>query len=175
MNAVSIPDSEELEVLSPSCIEIVQVIKWRIQNIEILSILRYYFKLGHKATVAARKIREVEEYDKISYGTAQNWYKHFKEGVLSFEIKPRSWRPSVVNLQDLKQKVEMNPATSTCKLSEELGPSKDTICRALHKLQKTYKNSREVPYELTPRRENQRVEIRKTLLENPQDLLFLKA
>ncbi|GBL74456.1 hypothetical protein AVEN_235402-1 [Araneus ventricosus] len=74
---------------------------------------------------------------------------------LYFEIKPRSWRPPVVNLQDLKQKVEMNTITSTCKLSEELGPSKDTIYRALHNLQKTRKNSREVPYELTPQQTNQ--------------------
>ncbi|GBL86934.1 hypothetical protein AVEN_218675-1 [Araneus ventricosus] len=69
----------------------------------------------------------------------------------------------------------MNPTTSTCKLSEELGPSKDTICRAFHKLQKTYKNSREVPFELIPQHGNQRVEIGKTLLENPQDLQFFKC
>ncbi|GBL93826.1 hypothetical protein AVEN_153598-1 [Araneus ventricosus] len=76
----------------------------------------------------------VEGHYKISDRTAQNWYKRFKGGVLSLEIKPRSGRPSVVNLQDLKQKVGMNPTTSTHKLSEELGPSKGTICRALYKL-----------------------------------------
>ncbi|GBL89963.1 hypothetical protein AVEN_178376-1 [Araneus ventricosus] len=119
-------------------------------NIEILSILRHYFKLCHKATVAARKIREVEVHDKISDRTIQNWYKSFKGGGLCLEIKPRSGRPSVVNLQDFKPKVEINPTTSTYKLSEELRPSKDTICRALHKLQKNYKNSREVHHELTP-------------------------
>ncbi|GBO31498.1 hypothetical protein AVEN_186719-1 [Araneus ventricosus] len=68
----------------------------------------------------------------------------------------------------------MNPTKSTGKLSEELGPSKDTICRALHKLQNTYKNSREVPYEMTPQQTNQRVKICKTLLENPQDMRFFK-
>ncbi|GBN81432.1 Histone-lysine N-methyltransferase SETMAR [Araneus ventricosus] len=143
-------------------------------NIEMLYILRHYSKLGHKATVAARKMREVEGHAKNSDRTAQNWYKCFKEGDLSLEIKPRSERPSVVILQDLKQKVEMNPTKRTGKLSEELGPSKDTICRALHKLQKTCKNSREVPYELTPQQTNQQVEICKTLLENPQDMRFSK-
>ncbi|GBL83578.1 hypothetical protein AVEN_196409-1 [Araneus ventricosus] len=97
-------------------------------NIEILSIFKHYFKFGHKAPVAACKIREVEGDGKISDRTAPNWYKRFKEGDLSLETMPRSGRHSVVNVKNLKQKVEMNPTISTQKLSEELGPSKDTIC-----------------------------------------------
>ncbi|GBM08688.1 Histone-lysine N-methyltransferase SETMAR [Araneus ventricosus] len=125
-------------------------------------------------TVLTRQIREVQGDGKISDRTAQNWYKRFKEGDLSLEIKPRSGRPSVVNLQDVKQKVEMIPTTSTRKLSEELGLSEDTICLALLKLQKTYKNSREILHELTPQQANQRLEICKTLLENTQELRFFK-
>ena len=118
-------------------------------RIEILAILRHYFKLGLKATEAARRIREVEGNEAISDRTAQNWFKRFKGGDISLEIKPKSGRPSVVNYDALKRKVEENPNTSTRKLSEELGSSKDTICRALHKLKKTHTSSPNVPNELS--------------------------
>lgn len=41
-------------------------------NIEILSIPRHYFKMGHKTAEAACKIPEVEENDAIIDRTAQN-------------------------------------------------------------------------------------------------------
>ena len=118
-------------------------------SIEILAILRHYFKLGLKATEAARRIREVEGNKAISDRTAQNWFKRFKGGDLSLEVKPRSGRPSVVDYDALKRKLEENPNTSTRKLSEELGSSKDTISRALHKLQRTYMSSPDFSIQLT--------------------------
>lgn len=58
---------------------------------------------------------------------------------------------------------------------QELGLSNDIIRQALHKLQKAYKDSWEVPRELTTQQQtNHRVERCKTLLENSQDWRFFK-
>lgn len=62
----------------------------------------------------------------------------------------------------------MNPTISPLKLSEDPEPFKDTICRSLNKLQKTYKNFREVPIELITQLANHEVGKSKTLLENKQ-------
>lgn len=94
---------------------------------------------------------------------------------MPLEIKPRSGKSSLVNLEDLNQKVKVNPTSRTRKLSEKLGPSKDTACRPLHKLQKTHKNSREVPHKLTSEQANHRVELCKIVLKNPQDLCITNA
>ena len=143
-------------------------------NIEFLAILRHYFKQGLKATEAARKIREFEGENSISDRTAQNWFKRFKEGDLSLQIQHRCGRPSTVDFQALREAVEAYPSTSTRRLSSDLGPSKDTICRALHQLQKINKRCREVPHELTPEQARRRVEICKQLLQNTLDFRFFK-
>lgn len=43
--------------------------------------------MGHKTAKAAHKIIEIEGVDMISNSTAQNWFKDFKGGKLSFETK----------------------------------------------------------------------------------------
>lgn len=74
-------------------------------NITILSILRYYFKIGHKAAEAALKIRELDGKYTISDSTAQKWVKCFKKGDLSLKMKLRSRKTSLAYLEDLKSKV----------------------------------------------------------------------
>ena len=93
-------------------------------SIEILAILKHYFKLGLKANEAAHRIREVEGNETISDCTAQNWFKCFQDGDLSAEIQHRRGRSSLVNYDALKRKVEKKPTTSSQKLSKELGSHK---------------------------------------------------
>lgn len=50
-------------------------------NIEILSILRHCFKVGHKSAEAACNIRYVEEDDTISDRTAQKSFTTFEDGL----------------------------------------------------------------------------------------------
>ena len=79
-----------------------------------------------KVTKASRKIQKVEDDDEIDNRTAQNWFNYLKGGDLYRQIKPKSRKSSVVDPKDLQEKVELNLASSTRKLSEEPGPLKDT-------------------------------------------------
>lgn len=131
-------------------------------NIEIISVIRQDLKISHKSAEAARKVQEVELNYTTNNCTKQNLLKRFNGGDLSLEMKARIRRSSLVNLEDLKQKIKINANTNTRKLSEEIKPCKVTIYRVLHKLHKMYNNSREIPHELTKQQVNHRVKISKT-------------
>ena len=103
------------------------------RNIEMIAVLWHYFKLGVKTTGAACKNWEVDwketisdHNDKIGLNIEEWW-------LVSWN-KPRTGWSLSVNYDALKWKVKENLTISIVKLSQELGSSKDTICRALHKL-----------------------------------------
>lgn len=54
-------------------------------------------------------------------GQLKNLFRHFKEADYSLEIKHRSGKPSVVNLEELKEK-NRREIINTQKLLEDLGP-----------------------------------------------------
>ena len=104
------------------------------QNFEIRVLLKFFWKKGLSARAAAREICSVEGEGSVSNPTASAWFKKFNTGDTSIEDQPRSGRPSTLDSEVLRQAVEANPATSTRRLSGELGTSKSTIVRQLHKL-----------------------------------------
>ena len=57
------------------------MLKWDVK-VEILVILKHYFKLSLKATNTAHRIRNVEGNEIISDHSAKNWFKKFKSGDL---------------------------------------------------------------------------------------------
>jgi histone-lysine N-methyltransferase SETMAR len=77
-------------------------------------------------------------------------------------------------MEALQQSLQTNQTTSTRRLSGELGASKDSIGRALHKLGKVNRCCREVPHELNSQQAKNRVDICRKLLENPRDDRFIK-
>ena len=99
------------------------------------------------------------------------WFKKFNSGDTSLEDEQRSGRPSTLDSEVLRQAVE---ATSTQRLSAELGSSKSTIARQLHKLGKVNRRCREVPHELTTEQAQRRVVACRQLLENPLDERWIK-
>ena len=137
-------------------------------------LLRFFWKKGLSAKAAAEEICAVEGNGVIDRRTASNWFKRFNEGDISLVDKPRSGRPSIVDDETLRDMVKEQPRISTRDLSVELGPSKDTINRHLHKLNFVNKQPRKDPYELTEAQAQQRVNLCKKLRENPHDNRFWK-
>ena len=144
------------------------------QNFEIRVLLKFFWKKGLSARAAARKICSVEGEGSVSNPTASAWFKKFNTGDTSIEDQPRSGRPPTLDSEVLRQSVEANPATSVRRLSGELGTSKSTIARQLHKLGKVNKRCREVPHQLTPAQAQRRVDTCRQLLENPMDERWIK-
>ena len=70
--------------------------------------------------------------------------------------------------------VKNQPATSTRRLSAELGPHYSTIDHHLHQLGLHNTLCQEIPHELTPGEAQRRMDICQQLLANPQDARFWK-
>ena len=97
------------------------------EKFEIRVLLRHYWKKGLKAASAAQEICDVEGEDTVSTHMAQRWFKRFSEGNTSVEDQPRSGRPTTIDDEALRLKVELEPSTSTRILSTEFGTSQFTI------------------------------------------------
>jgi histone-lysine N-methyltransferase SETMAR len=141
---------------------------------EIRVLLRHYWKQGHKAAAAARKICEVEGDVSLKVRTAQFWFQRFNGGNTSLEDEERSGRPTVLRLDDLRAAVEDDPATSTRKLSADLGVSHMSVARHLHQIGKVSRSCRVVPHELSNAQAQRRIDLCKQLLANPNDERFFK-
>ena len=89
---------------------------------------RNNFKQGLKTAEAVYRIWEVKGNKTIADYRAQNWFKCFKDGDLSFEMKYRI--VSVFDYDALKYKIKRELTTSTEKNSEKIGSSKDNTCRS---------------------------------------------
>jgi transposase len=67
----------------------------------------------------------------VNEHTVQRWFKQFACGNLSLEDEQRPGRPPIWDSEATKEAAEQQPSTSTCRLSDTLGPSKSTIHRHL--------------------------------------------
>ena len=86
---------------------------------------------------------------------------------------PRSRRPKLWNIENIRRLLEANSQKSTRRLSEELGASKDTIHRQIKTLGKSYRSCRSVPHELTPQQDQRRLNI-SHLIGNTMDDIFFR-
>ncbi|CAH1401249.1 unnamed protein product [Nezara viridula] len=96
-------------------------------NLEIRAILLHYFKSGYKATNAVREINKMMGEKSVSERAGQVWFKKFRDGDMSLESKSRSGRPRSLDSAVVLAAAEVNPSTSSRKLSAALGVSHTTI------------------------------------------------
>ena len=87
-------------------------------------LLKHYWKRDYKAAAAARRICEVEGESVVSECVAQRWFQHFNTGEENTKKLPRSTRPKLWDVEDIRRVLEQNSQKCTRRLSEELGASK---------------------------------------------------
>jgi transposase len=110
----------------------------------------------------------------VNVRTAQRWFKRFASGNLSLEDEQHPGRPRIWDSETTKEAAEQQPSTSTCRLSNTLGPSKSTIHCHLTALGKIYKSCRFVPHELTAEQAQRRAEFCRKLLLFRKTIVLLK-
>lgn len=143
-------------------------------KLEIRILLKHYWKQNFRAIDAAKKICEVEGDNSVSIRTVQKWFEKFNKGDMGLNDYPRSGRPTTVDSEAILKAVEMNPSSSTRRLSAETGASQPSVVRHLHQHNKRYKSVSEVPHDLTPSQAERRLSICRQLLNNPNDERFIR-
>ena len=99
----------------------------------------YEFRLGRKATEAARNICSMMGEDTLPIRTAQHCFNRFNSGNFELNDSQHSGRPLEVDVGVLKQLIEEDPTLTTYCLAERLGCSHTTVETYLSELDKTWK------------------------------------
>ena len=125
---------------------------------DIRILLLHEFRQGHTAAAARRNIARTTETDTISVRVAQYWFARFRNGQFDLEDLPRSGRPLTVDVDILKQLIEYNSRLTCRFLAEQLGCSPMAVSNHLRALGKTWKYGALVPYDLSPRHLQERID-----------------
>jgi hypothetical protein len=72
----------------------------------------------------------------VNERTTQRWFKWFVSGNLSLEDEQQPGCPRIWDSEATKEAAEQQPSTSTCRLTDTIGPSKSTIHRQIAALKK---------------------------------------
>ncbi|CAF1192936.1 unnamed protein product [Adineta ricciae] len=113
-------------------------------------ILLHEFRLGHKATKAAKNICNTTGPGALSIRTAQHWFDRFRNGNYELDDQPRRGRPIEVDIDLLKQQIEQDPRLTTRALAALLGCSHITLEKHLADFCKSWKYGIWIPHKLSP-------------------------
>lgn len=155
--ALSVSTSEEWITSKMS----VQV---QMDRMQIRTILLYEFQKGISAAEAHRNITAVLGADSVSDCTYRKWFKKFRLGNFDLDDEPRSGRPSVIDDDELRDKVRTNPTVAIRELAEDLEVGLGTVCAALHRLGMRKKLCKWVPHALSEMNKTNRVRVCLSLL-----------
>uniref|UniRef100_A0A0K0FS04 Histone-lysine N-methyltransferase SETMAR (inferred by orthology to a human protein) n=1 Tax=Strongyloides venezuelensis TaxID=75913 RepID=A0A0K0FS04_STRVS len=120
---------------------------------EIRIIFLYEFKKGTSAAKTAEDINIVFGEGFVNPSTAQRWFKRFREGNEDLDNENRGRPASVVDNDHLRTIIEADSQQTVKRISEDLGVSKNTVCRHLKQIGKT-KNCLEICSSLLLRNKN---------------------
>ena len=116
------------------------------------------FSLGHKVGESRENLCRTIGQGKISIRSIHAWFSRFRNGDYKFDDKPRSGRPSELDVDELKALLERDPRSTTRCLAEQLKCSHTTIERHLSDLGKLWKYGLWIPHELTKDQLDRRVD-----------------
>ncbi|CAD5220532.1 unnamed protein product [Bursaphelenchus okinawaensis] len=107
------------------------------------------FKRGNTAAETFRIINENEGKNVVSYSTVTRWFAKFRVDDEKLEDKPRAGRPSKLDKDALRRKIEDDPHITIRELEELLNCGKSTIGDHLKAMGMVKKLDKRVPHNLT--------------------------
>ena len=105
---------------------------------ELRVLLLHKFRLGRKASEAARNICSTMSEDTLSIRTVQHWLNQFKSDNFELNDSRHSGRPIQVDVDALKKLIEEDLRLTTSFLAERLECSHTTLETHLRELGKTW-------------------------------------
>lgn len=121
-------------------------------------LLLHEFRLGRRITEAVDNICQSMGKGVLSYRTAQRWFSRFRANDFEIEDAPRSGRPNLIDLDELKAIIEDDPRKTTRCLAQHFKCSHVTIEKHLSELGKSWKYGIWIPHELTRAQLDRRVD-----------------
>ena len=135
-------------------------------DLEIRSVIHYFFLNGHSATTSADLINAIYGAGTITSNGVKYWYKQFKEGCTHLEDASRSGKPSLkIDTGAVVSILDEYPFASARFIAQQLHVSCGKIIKVLKlELGLTKKYARWVPHFLTDEQKKLRMELSKALL-----------
>ena len=125
---------------------------------QLRTCLLYDFKSGLNARQSTGRINEAFGAGTIGQSTAYVWFQRFQEGDCSTEDSPRSGRPSEIDDDQLRARIEADPQVTVRDLAEEFKVSKTTIDDHLKAMGKVSKLNYWVPHKLSDNNRQRRLD-----------------
>ncbi|XP_052834133.1 histone-lysine N-methyltransferase SETMAR-like [Octopus bimaculoides] len=144
------------------------------QKFHIRVVMLFLFKKGENAAKTCKNICEVYGDDAVGESTVRRWFAKFKTGEFSLEDDSRSGRPSKLDEEVLKAKIEGNSNITTRELAKELEVSKSTAHEHLVKLGYNSRYNVWVPHKLSEKNCSDRYSVCDMLLKRNESTPFLK-
>jgi len=107
----------------------------------------YEFQRGSSAAAATRNICDAVAKDIVCLNTAKLWFSRFRYGDFSLEDKPKSGRPTSINLDSLKEQIESDPNLTTRNLASTLNCTHGAVRYNFSKLGLVSKLGELVPHD----------------------------
>ena len=89
----------------------------------------------------------------------QKWFKSFNSGDFNLVDKPRSGRPPLLDIDDLKREMRKKPKAGTRELGRALGVSHSTVLYHLLEIGATTRKQDLIPHDLTRPQKQKRVDM----------------
>lgn len=140
---------------------------------DVRVLLLYEFRMGHRATVAARNICCNMGSDVVSEREAQRWFKQFRDGQFDLDDLPRSGRPREINDEEIMDLVDGDTTISLRSCADLLGCSHTAVDKHLKALGKSWRYGTIVPHELTDVQLRARVDSCQRNLDSHRNLAWL--
>ena len=96
--------------------------------------LLHEFNKGNNAVNAVKNICDVYGDNVIKVRKCQQWFAKFRSGDFDLSDRPRSGRPSDIDINALKALVESDPRQTTRELADKLQCAQSTVTTNLHEL-----------------------------------------
>ena len=106
----------------------------------------YKFKLGHNTIEAIKNIYCIKGEHIVDHSTLNRWFKKFYLSFRNLDDQARLGRLKTVHSKAVLQAIEVNLASSTWRVSGELGLSLSSVVCYLHNLSKSIQSCKIVPY-----------------------------
>ena len=145
------------------------------QKYVVRSCMLYDFKQGKTAAESHRILKEVFPDDAPSESQCRRWFERFRSGDMSLEDEERGRPPEVIDNDELKQAIEVDPKQSTRELAEQFGCSQKTIDNHLRALGKVNRCGKWTPHELNEKTKTQRINFSGMNLRHAKDSGFWES